>query len=126
MKRSIIIAKCIGTIENSTKTLLIFDKPLKDLCSKFVYIKNYFGTLLPSDIIEISSHTTIEVNKYYKITVYNDHKKSGDCDWEWDIINQSMDEHKEETVLLWQELGSLIDPPIETIDLYIDELNKRT
>ena len=73
MKRSIIIAKCMGIIEKVDKTLLTFDKPLNNLCSKFIYIKTYLGTLLPSNIIEIRAlNTSIEVNKYYKISVYNE------------------------------------------------------
>lgn len=127
MKRSVIIAKCIGSIENSNKTLLTFDRPLNELCSeKFIYIsvgtQLYFGTLLPNNIIEMSLNVPIEINKYYKISTYNAWFE----ELEWQISKQPSEKYKEETVLLWQELGSLENPPIEAIDLYINELNERT
>lgn len=127
MKRSVIIAKCIGSIENSNKTLLTFDRPLNKLYSeKFIYIsvgtRLYFGTLLPNDIIEMSPDVPIETNKYYKISTYRVWSER----LERLISKQSEEEYKEETAILWEELGSLVDPPIEEIDLYIEELNERT
>ena len=75
MKRSVIIAKCIGSIEISNKTFLTFDRPLNELYSeKFIYIsvgtRLYFGTLLQNNVIEMSPDVPIEVNKYYKISTY--------------------------------------------------------
>jgi len=127
MKRSVIIAKCIGSIEISNKTFLTFDRPLNELYSeKFICIsvgtQLYFGTLLPNNIIEMSLNVPIEINKYYKILTYNAWFEEP----EWQISKQPSEKYKEETVLLWQELGSLEDPSIEAIDLYINELNERT
>ena len=94
MKRSAIITKCIGIVEISNKSFAIFDKPLTSLCSKFICVCNKtsmcLGTLLNISI------------------------KEG-----WEKVGQPINDYKEETVLLWQELGSLKDPPIEAIDLYI-------
>lgn len=80
------------------------------------------GTLLNNGIIELSTNNIVEHGRYYKIFVNIEISiKEG-----WEKVGQPINDYKEETVLLWQELGSLEDPPIEAIDLYISELNKRT
>ena len=126
MKRSVIIAKCIGIVKVNGKSFAVFDKPLTSLCSKFICICNKtsmcLGTLLNNGIIELGTNNIVEHNRYYKIFVDIEISiKEG-----WEKVGQPINDYKEETVLLWQELGSLEDPPIEAIDLYINELNKRT
>lgn len=127
MKRSIIIAKCIGLSKANEKIYAIFDKPLSNLCRKFISISNKesscLGTLLPNDLVELHYDNIIRCNNYYRIGIFT--RELVD-EWDWEIIPQSIEDYKEETVLLWQELGSLVDPPIEAIDLYIEELNRRT
>lgn len=126
MKRSVIITKCIGIVKVNGKSFAVFDKPLTSLCSKFICVCNKtsmcLGTLLNNGIIELSANNIVEHNRYYKIFVDIEISiKEG-----WQKVGQPINDYKEETVLLWQELGSLEDPPIEAIDLYISELNKRT
>lgn len=125
MKRSVIITKCIGIVKINNKSFATFDKPLTPLCSKFICIFNKtsmcLGTLLNNEIIELSANNIIEHGRYYKIFVNIEVSiKEG-----WEKVGQPINDYKEETVLLWQELGSLEDPPIEAIDLYINELNNR-
>ena len=123
MKRSVIIAKCIGLSQVDYKVSMVFDKPLHELCSKFVLVTDNLnaivGTLTKNDIIEIDyeAYTKFSVNKYYRI-IADDLGPNG---YGWIKPN----DYKEETLILWHELGSLIDPTIETIDLYIKELNFR-
>lgn len=127
--RSIIIAKCEHIYRDPSHTYVVFSCNLKEL-PKFVAIWGrckipIYGTRISDTTIEISDwHNTwifeeLSVEKWYRINMapFNLDEVSKN------FINSDL--YKEETILLWQELGSLENPTIEQIDLYIEELNKR-
>ena len=125
--RTVIITKCIGCTWSKNLVNVIFDKDLFCLGTKFVNLINpnckiTFVTLRPNGVIEWYLHTENfdldkkMLNHYFKIIPYS-----------LSSILQGINKEKyeKETELLWNELGSLNDPTLEQIDLYIEELNKR-
>ena len=131
MRRTIIIAQCTFLEKTSEYCKISFNKSLSEL--------------LPLDYVNVYNETFIIRGSHWDDIVYTAPQFAANLNiGEWyaiEIINPlfanlgwgayepppllTPEDYHEETLLLWQELGSLENPSIEEINTYIYVLNKR-